>query len=146
MAKEDTQVKPVSMNVVKFSALLILALVIVVYSILLFTGSFGKPAASSQKITASKEEIVAAKKQIEGLLSAQFVKGHSETNNVLTIRIDTELWKKLSIKERKAYVMDLGTQKAITEVSPVVKIADLRTGTEYASYEYNRVTLAELGF
>lgn len=146
MLKEDTQGKNNSMNVIKFGALLVLALVIVVYSILLFTGSFGKATANVPKKNVTKEEIETAKKQIEGLLSAPFVKEHSDVNNTLTIRIDTERWKKLALKEKKTFVSDIGAQKSITDTSPVVRITDMKTGTEYASYENGRVTLAELGF
>ncbi|MEO5359771.1 MAG: hypothetical protein H7843_04915 [Nitrospirota bacterium] len=146
MAEDGTQSKTVNTNLVKFGALLILALVIIVYSILLFTGSFGKAVANTPRKTVTKEEIETARKQIETLLTAQFVKGYSETNSTLTIKIDTERWKKLSMKERKTYIMDIATQMSMTDTSPVVKITDVKTGTEYASYEYNRVTLAELGF
>ncbi|MCG6551377.1 MAG: hypothetical protein L7F77_03550 [Candidatus Magnetominusculus sp. LBB02] len=143
MAKEGS---PNGINVVKFGALLVLALVIVVYSILLFTGSFGKAAANAPKKTATAAEIETAKKQIDALLSAKFVQTHTEAGNILTIKIDTDSWKKLSLKERKAFITDLGSKKAVTDTSPVIKIRDAKTGTEYASYEYDRVTLAELEF
>ncbi|MBF0516922.1 MAG: hypothetical protein HQK97_07355 [Nitrospirae bacterium] len=146
MTKEGTSDRSKNLNVIKFGALLILALVIVVYSILLFTGSFGKDTANTPKKVATAQEIKTAKQQIETLLSAPFVKAHSEINNALIIKIDTNLWKKLSMKERKTYVADMAAQMSVTETSPVVKITDIKSGMEYASYEYNRVSLAELGF
>ncbi|MBF0319095.1 MAG: hypothetical protein HQL01_04740 [Nitrospirae bacterium] len=147
MAKEALKGKSINLNIVKFGAILILALAIVVYSILLFTGSLGKASPAATKRIATVQEIETAKKKLDGLLSAAFVKGYSEEGSMtLTIKIDTSQWKKLSLKERKTYVTDIGSQMAVTEVSPTIKIIDIKSGMEYASYESNRVTLAELGF
>ncbi|MBF0343372.1 MAG: hypothetical protein HQL06_03990 [Nitrospirae bacterium] len=140
--------KGINMDLIKFSTVIILGLVIIVYSILLFTGGIGKQTVIIKKSN-DPREIEAANKTVDTLLvnnTTGVVKEFSEINNYLKIKVDGSVWKKKSSKEKKEFLANLAQARAALGLSPYLKIVDYKSSIEYASFENNRPSLSETDF
>ncbi|MBF0337589.1 MAG: hypothetical protein HQL05_07110 [Nitrospirae bacterium] len=146
--KSNTSGKGINMNIIKITAILFLGLVIVVYSILLFTGGLGKEVVTIKKATDPKE-IEAANKVIETLLlnnTTGVVTEYTEADNYLRIKVARDIWKKKKASEKKEFLTTLSHARSTLGLTPNLKIVDNKSTAEYASFENNRPTLSETDF
>ncbi|MBF0338416.1 MAG: hypothetical protein HQL05_11355 [Nitrospirae bacterium] len=146
--KNSTSGKGMNITIIKITAILFLGLVIIVYSILLFTGGLGKEVSRIKKATDPKE-IEAANKVIEALLlnnPTGVVKEYAEADNYLKIKVAGDIWKKKKANERKEFLTTLSHARSALGLSPNLKIVDSKSAVEYASFENNRPTLSDIEF
>ncbi|KJU86408.1 hypothetical protein MBAV_001398 [Candidatus Magnetobacterium bavaricum] len=146
--KSSASGKGMNTDVIKIMAILVLGLVIVVYSILLFTGGLGKEVTTIKKATNPKE-IEAANKVIEALLlnnPTGVVKEYTEATNYLKIKVASDIWKKKKANEKKEFLTNLSHARSALGLSPNLKIVDSKSAVEYASFENNRPTLSDIDF
>ncbi len=132
-------------NIFKLGLLLILGVILFVSLIVLFSQESAPP---PQKST-DPSEIKTANKAIEDILVKNkygLIKEHEEKKNYLEIKVDKKLWKRLSIKKKKSFVTDLAKARATIGLRPDIRVIDYKSAVEYASFENNRMTLAELDF
>lgn len=136
-------------NVTKLSILMLLALVVIVYAVLLFSGVLGKKIPETPVMSADPQAVSRAKAVIDDFLAKDksvFVKEYAETGNYLTLKVDREGWKSRSIDDKKKFLNDIAAARATLGLSRNIKVIDAKTSNEYASFENNRVTLDELDF
>ncbi|MBF0564314.1 MAG: hypothetical protein HQK89_03640 [Nitrospirae bacterium] len=135
-------------GVAKFATLVILGAVVIVYSILLFTGTFGKEAVNVRK-SSDPRMVGEAKNVLEGLLkenAAGVVTDYSDVNNYLRVKVNIDKWKKMSVKDKKDFLIKLAKARETLGLPPNVKVVNTRNGMEFASFENNRPSLSELEF
>jgi hypothetical protein len=136
-------------NVTKMSILLVLALVVILYSVLLFSGMLGKKTSEIPVKSADPQALNRARAVMDDILTknkAGFVKEYVEAGGYLTLKVDRAGWKSISIKDKKKFLGEMASARATLGLSRNIKVIDARTSTEYASFENNRATLDELDF
>ncbi|MBF0518493.1 MAG: hypothetical protein HQK92_02075 [Nitrospirae bacterium] len=134
-------------NVVKFASIILLAAVIFIYSIMLFTGSFGRVQAKAPQRSTDPKMIEAANNALDGIFVKNtygFVKGHSETDGGLLVKVDGALWRKNTVNERKNFIKSIAGARESLGLTLSIKIKDEKTNVEYASMENGRINLADL--
>ncbi|MEO5357260.1 MAG: hypothetical protein H7844_08175 [Nitrospirae bacterium YQR-1] len=142
----SVQCKGKKVNVVKFASIILLAAVIFIYSIMLFTGSFGRVETKVPQKSTDPKEIETAENVLNDIFiknSYLFVKDYSEEEGYLVVRVDGIIWKKSALNKRKDFIKTIAHAKETLGVSPKIKIKDSKNNTEYASFENNRISLAD---
>lgn len=127
----------------------VLGLITAVYSVFLLTGIFGKSSEIKAPRVYSEREKQKAGTSIEKLLANDpygCIKSYHEEEGYLVVKVNSRKWRKLSTKKRKDFLKELAKSRRIIGLPPDVRIVSSRSGYEYASFENNRVTLAELDF
>ncbi|QWR77405.1 hypothetical protein [Candidatus Magnetomonas plexicatena] len=144
--ERSVECKVKKVNVVKFASIILLATVIFVYSIMLFTGSFGRVQTKAPQRSTDPKVIEAANNALDGIFVKNtygFVKDHSETGGSLVVKVDGTLWKKNGINERKSFIKSIASARESLGLSLSIKVRDEKSGVEYASLENGRITLAD---
>jgi len=129
-------------NIFKLGLLIVLGIVLIISVIILFSQESVPP---PQRST-DPDEIKTANKTIENILEKNqygVIKKHEGKKTYLEIKVDKDSWKRLSIREKKAFIKDLADARATIGLNPSIKVIDYESSVEYASFENNRVTLAE---
>ena len=136
-------------NVTKISILLLLAFVVIIYAVLLFSGVLGKKIPETPAKSTDPQALSRAKAVIDDILvknKVGFVKEYAETGNYLTLKVDREGWKSYSIQDKKKFLSEMAAARATLGLIRNIKVIDAKSSNEYASFENNRVTLDELDF
>ncbi len=136
-------------NVFKVSTLLILGAVLVIYSLLLFTGNVGEKTVAKPQKSSDPKEIKSANKKIESILVDDkygIIKNYEEKKDYLEIMVDKNKWRKLKLKQKKSLVKDLSQARGAIGLKQDIRVIDAESFVEYASFENNRFTLGELDF
>ena len=136
-------------NVTKMSVLFLLALVVIIYAVLLFSGVLGKKIPETPVKSADPQAVSRANAVIDDLLAknkAGFVKEYAETDGYLTLKVDRDAWKSHSIEEKKKFLSEIAASRAALGQNRNIRILDAKTSVEYASFENGRATLDELDF
>ncbi len=134
-------------NVIKIGIILILGLILFIYSIILFTGEVGKDTSKHIKKSTDPQEIKIANETIKkNLTNNKYIHEYQEKEKYLEIKVYGKLWRKINIKEKKTFIKELANARSTIGKNPAIRVIDYKSLIEYASYENNRVNLAELDF
>ncbi len=135
--------------ILKLSLVIIIGIVVFIYTILILKGDFAKAPSTAPVKSTDPIELKAANKKIETLLTNNkygFIKEYKEKDGYLEIKIVNMSWKKLGLKAKKSFLKDLAYSRGAIGLNPNIKVIDYKSSIEYASFENNRVALAELDF
>jgi hypothetical protein len=132
-------------NILKLSLFIALGIILVAYMALMLTGKVGSKNEQKAVYKPTPQDITSAEETLNNILklnSYGCVIGFDETKGYLEVKVNLDIWKKLSVKEEKLMIEQLAHSIIMLGKKPVVKIIDAKSN-EQASFENNRVTLAK---
>ncbi len=136
-------------NILKFGVLVFLGIILFAYSLFLATGNVGKVTDNKPAKSTDRQVIEEAKETLEKNLdhnSYGFIKEYKDKENYLEVKVIGSAWKKLAIKDKKTFLKDVADARSSLGFYPNISVIDHKSSVEFASFENNRVTLAELDF
>lgn len=133
-------------NYVKLMVIFLLGILFVISIIVMLLAYRNQKHTTAQNIEISDPEAIkTASDTIMSLLvenTLHIVKDYSDKKNLIEVKVDNSLWRKLTVRDRKKFIKDISSARTTLGLAPDVKLIDYKTGIELAVSERGRVALS----
>ena len=133
-------------NYMKLIVFFLLGILFVISVVVMLLAYFNqKPTATHRADLSAPQPTTSTSNALSALLAdnrLQVIKEYNNMDKMLEVKVDNTIWRKIAVKERKKYIMELSDARRAAGMTADVRITDYRSGIELAVSERGRIALA----